>query len=63
MELIPSREAASFAATQEFLNILCNPKVHYRFHKGPPLVPILSQIHPVHTEVYSCRGPAANLLN
>jgi hypothetical protein len=29
MELSPSGEAASCAATQEFTNILCNQKVHY----------------------------------
>jgi hypothetical protein len=48
MELSPG-EATSSSATQESPKIFLNLKVRYHFHKSQPMVPVLSQMNPVHT--------------
>jgi len=48
MEQSPSWEANSHSASQEMHRILWNTKVQHHVHNGPPLVPILIEMHPVH---------------
>jgi hypothetical protein len=63
MELSPSSEVANCEATQELAKILWKLKVHYHVHKNPPLVPILSQINPVHTPSSHLSMTHFNIIN
>ena len=51
-----SWEAIWFSASQEIPCIWRNPEVHYRIHKCPPPVSILSQLDPVHTHTSHLRS-------
>src|SRR5215470_8052360 len=62
MEQRSSSEANRFSASQEIPRILCNPEIHYRIHKSPPPVPILSQLNPGHAPSYFLNSHFNNIL-
>jgi hypothetical protein len=52
MEQSPSCEANRFSASQEIPRTLWKPNVHYRIHKCPPPLTILSHLDPVYAQTF-----------
>jgi hypothetical protein len=48
MQQSPPWEANSHSAGQEILRLLWNPTVHNHVRKNPTMVPIPSQMNPIH---------------
>jgi hypothetical protein len=64
MEQSPSCQGDSNSSSQEIFLFFINPKLHSSVHKNPLLVPMLSQMNPVHSFLhYFCKIRSNNALS
>jgi hypothetical protein len=52
MELSASSGAGNFSAIPKIPNIVWNPQFNFPVHNSPQVIPVLTQMNPLHTRLF-----------